>query len=288
MADSQTTNSAPAPTTGATATAAPAASPAAASPSTTAAPAAQPAPSQPVPAASAPSLLGAEPTSSQASGEPQNTTTPPVDPEAAARVEAFAKAEGKDAKLDAWSKLTKDQQVALYKDMKATDAKALGIDDPSIPTYTDFKMPEGVTVDPKVMGEATELFKEARLPQEAAQKFVDFHASQLKAAAEAQARAFVDLQTRWHGEVMADPEIGGSKWQDSASAANRLMDRLNIPGLKDALNLTGAGNHPAVVKAFVRLGQMVSEDKVLTGAPGPTPSLSLADRIYGPPRRAES
>jgi hypothetical protein len=61
------------------------------------------------------------------------------------------------------------------------------------------------------------------------------------------------------------------------------MDRLNLPGLKDALNLTGAGNNPVIVKALVRLGKMVSEDKTLNGQPAQTSAKrSPADVIYPP------
>jgi len=60
------------------------------------------------------------------------------------------------------------------------------------------------------------------------------------------------------------------------------IDRLGVPGLKEALNLTGAGNNPAIVKAFVRLGQMVSEDRFQpgNGAPPAAPK-SPAEVIYG-------
>ena len=66
-----------------------------------------------------------------------------------------------------------------------------------------------------------------------------------------------------------------------ASAA-RAIDRLGVPGLREALDLTGAGNHPAIVKAFVRLGQMVSEDRFLPPrAAPPAAPLTPAERIYG-------
>ena len=101
-------------------------------------------------------------------------------------------------------------------------------------------------------------------------------------AANAGLKAFVDLQTKWVGEVKADPEIGGDKLTASMALAARAIDRLGVPGLKEALDLTGAGNHPDVVKAFVRLGQMVSEDRFTPGkdAAPPAPK-SPANVIYG-------
>ena len=85
------------------------------------------------------------------------------------------------------------------------------------------------------------------------------------AAAHRSVQAFVDLQNQWVSEIKADPDIGGDRLKASLASAARAIDRLNVPGLREALNFTGAGNHPAVVKAFVRLGQMISEDRFRPG-----------------------
>src|SRR5579863_3544340 len=44
--------------------------------------------------------------------------------------------------------------------------------------YTDFKAPDGYTLDPATIEAATPIFKELGLSQDAAQKLVDFHATQ--------------------------------------------------------------------------------------------------------------
>lgn len=202
--------------------------------------------------------------------------------ESTARADAFAKAEGKDAKMAAYQALTPEEKAKTFKDMPEAQRKELGVEDPEIPVYTDFKMPEGVTVDTEAMGKVTDLFKEARIPQETAQKFIDMAIAREQAAAQQGVQAFVDLQTKWVGEIKADPEIGGDKLTASMASAARAIDRLGVPGLKEALNLTGAGNNPAIVKAFVRLGQMVSEDRFVPGrdAPPEAPK-SPAQTIYG-------
>ena len=110
-----------------------------------------------------------------------------------------------------------------------------------------------------------------------------------QAAARKGVQAFVDLQTKWVSEIKADPEIGGTRFEASMAQASRAIDRLGVPGLKEALNLTGAGNNPAIVKAFVRLGQMVSEDRFVPGrnAAPPAPR-SPAETIYdGNPKQSQ-
>ncbi len=154
-------------------------------------------------------------------------------------------------------------------------------------TYETFKLPEGASVDPESLAAATDLFRGSALNQEQAQKFIDLAVSREQAAVQKGAQAFVDLQNKWVSEIKADPDIGGDKLHASLASASRAIDRLGVPGLREALNLTGAGNHPAVVKAFVRLGQMVSEDRFLPGKDAaPAASRSLAEVIYdGNPRR---
>ena len=152
--------------------------------------------------------------------------------------------------------------------------------------YGEFKLPEGVSLDAEQLKPATELFAETGLSQEQAQKFIDLAMARESAAQHRGVQAFVDLQNQWVSEIKADPDIGGDRLKASLASAARAIDRLNIPGLREALNFTGAGNHPAVVKAFVRLGQMISEDRYRPGQhAAPQVPRSPAEVIYdGNPR----
>lgn len=154
------------------------------------------------------------------------------------------------------------------------------------PTYTDFTLPEGVTLDAEQLKPATELFAETGLTQEQAQKFIDLAMARESAAAHRGVQAFVDLQNQWVAEIKGDPDIGGDKLTAALAAAARAIDRLEVPGLREALTFTGAGNHPAVVRAFVRLGQMLSEDRFRPAPPvPPQPTRTAAEVIYdGTPR----
>lgn len=199
-----------------------------------------------------------------------------------ARTEAFTKAEGVDAKKAAYEALTKDEKIAAFKAMDGEVKKSLGVEDPAVPVYTEFKLPEGVTIDDAGMKPAVDLFKKSGLSQEQAQQFIDLATSREMAAAQKGQQAYVDLQNTWVSEIKADPEIGGDKLTASIAASDALIDRLAIPGLKEALNLTGAGNHPAIAKAFVRLGKMIQEDRFQAGnAAVPAASRSPAEVIYG-------
>jgi hypothetical protein len=164
----------------------------------------------------------------------------------------------------------------------AAESSILGSDVPARPSYGDFSLPEGATVDPEALKAASTLFADSGLNQEQAQKFIDLAVSREKSQAEAGLRAFVDLQTKWVSEIKADPEIGGDRLQATVASAARAIDRLAIPGLREALDLTGAGNNPAIVRAFARIGQLISEDRFRpgNGAPPAAPK-SPAEVIYG-------
>jgi hypothetical protein len=151
----------------------------------------------------------------------------------------------------------------------------------SRPTYDAFQLPDGVTLEPETLRPASELFAETGLSQEQAQKFIDLAVAREQAALQRGAQAFTDLQAQWVSAVKADPDIGGDRLKASLAAAGRAIDRLNVAGLREALNLTGAGNHPAVVKAFVRLGQMISEDRFRPGhQAAPAAPRTPAEVIY--------
>lgn len=200
--------------------------------------------------------------------------------ESTARVDAFAKAEGKDAKLAAYTALNPDEKTKAFKDMPAEVRKELGVEDPAIPQYdlAKFKLPEGQTMDPA----ALELFKGERLSQETAQKLIDFAMARETAAANRSLQTFVDTRTKWVSEIKSDPEIGGDKLGQTQTHCATLIDRLNIPGLREALDLTGAGDNPAVVRAFARLGQMVAEDKFRPGGAAPANTQGQTPNYYGP------
>jgi hypothetical protein len=237
---------------------------------------------------SPPTDTGPAPQPQQPAPERQGVTdkgasdTAQASAEARARVDAWQAAVTSEGRKAAYEALDPEEKRAAYEKLSEADRKALGIVDPSRPTYTEFKLPEGATVDEASMKAASDLFADSGLTQEQAQKFIDLATAREQAAAKAGVQAFVELQNKWVSEVKADPDIGGDKLDATLASAARAIDRLAVPGLREALDLTGGGNHPAVVKAFARVGQMISEDRFQpgNGAP-PAASRSPAEVIYG-------
>lgn len=146
--------------------------------------------------------------------------------------------------------------------------------------YADFALPEGMTVDQPILDEAKSLFAEDGLSQERAQKYVDLYTNKLKESAEAPYKLWAETQKQWQDSIRNDPEVGGSKLAENLGVAAKALDRFGGDKLRQALNFTGAGNHPDVIKAFVQIGKAISEGKFVTGGGNAGSGKSRAERLY--------
>jgi hypothetical protein len=140
-------------------------------------------------------------------------------------------------------------------DTKAPEAQA--------PESYEYQMPEGIELDKAAADEFSAIAKELKLDQSTAQKVADVGAKMAQRQIEAQAK----LVETWVEQVKTDPEIGGDKLDENLAVARKAMDAFGTPELKDVLNATGLGNHPAVIKAFFKAGKAISEDKFVAGSP---------------------
>ena len=191
---------------------------------------------------------------------------------------------------DGDSFLTKSDKVDPAKPAPEPDQK------PVAPTaapekYDDFKLPDGYQFDGDALTKAQALFKEAGLPQEVAQKYVDFYAENALQAAKAPYDAWANLQKEWTGEIAN--RFPGEKSNEVKSMISSVIDTTLPPtlakGLRQALDVTGAGSHPDVVEALSIMLKPLSEGTPVRGgrpspegqkAPDAGPP-SIAEAIYG-------
>lgn len=149
---------------------------------------------------------------------------------------------------------------AAAADTKTDDTKAAA---PEVPESYELQMPEGIELDKASAEEFTTIAKELKLDQAAAQKLADIAAKQ----AQRQVEAHTKLVESWVESVKADKDIGGDKLEENLGIARKALDTFGTPELRDVLNASGLGNHPEVIKAFVKAGKAISEDKFVAGAP---------------------
>jgi hypothetical protein len=135
--------------------------------------------------------------------------------------------------------------------------------EPQVPEAYDLKMPDGIELDQASADEFTAIAKELKLDQGSAQKLADIAAKQ----AQRQVEAHSKLVESWVDKVKADKDIGGDRLEENLGIARKALDTFGTPELRDVLNASGLGNHPEVIRAFLKAGKAISEDKFVTGSP---------------------
>jgi glutamyl/glutaminyl-tRNA synthetase len=176
---------------------------------------------------------------------------------------------------DAGNAPVDDQAVNTTPDATNAQPEETKAEAPAVPESYEFKMPDGVELDKAAATEFTEIAKELKLDQSTAQKVADVGAKMVQRQAEAHAK----LVETWVEQVKTDNEIGGDKLDQNLAIARKAMDAFGTPELKDVLNSTGLGNHPAVIKAFYKAGKAISEDKFVAGSPK-GPETDMAKRMF--------
>ena len=156
-------------------------------------------------------------------------------------------------------------------------------------SYTDFSVPEGHTLDAAAIESATPLFRELGLSQDQAQKLVDFYSTQV-GKINAENEGYMEtLRTQWREELKADKDIGG-KLDQVKVEIGRGLDRLP-PAVRDnikaAMDMTGAGDHPAVIKAIHAFASLIGEGTHVSGG-GPSPNGQSKTGVASRPSAAQS
>jgi len=77
------------------------------------------------------------------------------------------------------------------------------------------------------------------------------------------------IHVHWVGQCKADPEFGGSDFHRNLRIAKTAVDRLGGRGLRKALEETGMGSHPEIVRAFWKMGHVLSQAKQQSPASEP-------------------
>lgn len=142
--------------------------------------------------------------------------------------------------------------------------------------YEPFKAPEGFEIAEEMSAEIGTLFKKHNLSQAAGQDLVDFYTKQVIESVDGPVKLWQDMQTTWKDEVVKS-DLGNGKDDlkpevkaNVAKVINSLGDAKAISEFKEAMDLTGAGNNPAFIRAMNKLASFVTEGtRVPEGKPSP-------------------
>lgn len=142
--------------------------------------------------------------------------------------------------------------------------------------YEAFKVPDGKELSPELVTQAEATFKELNLSQEQGQKLVDLWNAQTSNLSDRLDQMVADQRNAWRGEIAKDKTLGNGVDNLSDASKKSIADAISWTGdaktqeaLKSALDLTGAGDHPDIVRAFVAFGKKLGEATLVKGG-GPT------------------
>jgi hypothetical protein len=172
------------------------------------------------------------------------------------------------------------QGAGQPQDDAGAEPAADGVADQTGTSYADFTLPDGIEVDASSLDAAKQLFAADGLSQERAQSYIDLYTARMQEAVEAPYRLWAETQREWQEAVKTDREIGGPRLAANLAVAAKAVDRFGGDALRQALNASGAGNHPDVIRAFIRIGKAISEDALVLGRGVAHESRSRADRLY--------
>lgn len=157
-----------------------------------------------------------------------------------------------------------------------------------VPEAYELKAPDDQALDPKALELATPVFKELGLTNDQAQKVVDLYAKDvMPAVAQQVQQQTLDLlgigdMKDWAINAKADKEIGGAAFAENMTLAAKARDTFASPELRALLETSRMGNHPEVLKLFVKMGKALSEGGFERQDQGGKTNLSAAEAMYSP------
>lgn len=206
-----------------------------------------------------------------AAGANTETNTPPAEGQPAATTEA-PKAEGEAA-----PKATAEGEA------KEGEKQPEGNPFHGAPEgdYEDITAPEGEQYDQAIVTNVKTLAKELGLNNDGAKKLTGEAHKIAKALGNAQVEALNQARSEWREQLKADKDIGGKNLEANLALAAKARQTFGDDDLLQVINESGLGDHPAVIRAFVKIGKALSDDTVIVGkTAGSHDQRSVAERLW--------
>jgi hypothetical protein len=167
-----------------------------------------------------------------------------------------------------------------------------------LPTYDPFTLPEGVSLQDDRVKEFHSLLAgletEGKLPHDLAQQFgqkaVDFHINEVKRVAEDLTTLYQTTwekqKTSWKDEFLADPVLGGNRFQTTVDAAN---DFIRTHGgtaeeqaeFRQLMESSGLGNHKVMIRILASAASNLQEAQPLAATKPVSAPKSKTQTLYG-------
>lgn len=145
----------------------------------------------------------------------------------------------------------------------------------------ELKLPEKTLLNNAAVQSTAAIAQELGLNNEQAQKLLEHQSQAVTAYQQSQQQVWNNQTKAWRDAVAADPEIGGPHLEANVAHARAVINKYGSPAFVAALNETGLGNHPELVRFVVNIGKAAADDGTLvSGARGGAGQKTLADNLY--------
>lgn len=167
-----------------------------------------------------------------------------------------------------------------------------------LPSYDAPKLPEGLTLQAKALGEFDTLLGGYEATAKAdhvavadlRQKLVDMYVADRQRAYEAQRQTWADTRKGWVEEIKNDRILGGNRLETVKADAAIVRDLFATPRFREMIEYTGAGDHPGMwefvhnIARYLDKRGLLREAKAVPATRGMTQAPTKKERRYGQPQ----
>lgn len=158
---------------------------------------------------------------------------------------------------------------------------------PKVPDKYELTLGDGALLKPDAIERTAAAAKALGLSQESAQKALDFAHGEVKTYHESLMGDHQARTQQWLTDAKADKAIAGEKGDQFDANVRLAMNAFSHwfgEDIKKELEVTGFGNHPGVLRGFLKIAQAMADDKFVSGGQGGGNSGArpdIATRLYG-------
>lgn len=166
------------------------------------------------------------------------------------------------------------------------------------PKYEPFTLPEDIKLDDTKLGEFTSLLAELETSGKASheavqafgQKAVEFYVNEAKNIVTNIQKVYQDAwdkqKVTWKEEFLADPEIGGNRFQTTVDSALTFIRTHGGTAeqqqeFRNLMETSGLGNHPTMIRILAKAGATMSEGAPLVATKPVSAPKSKVTTMYG-------
>ncbi len=147
--------------------------------------------------------------------------------------------------------------------------------------YKNLKLPENSPLGKEHLERIASEAKERGLSEKDAQDLLDRDVALIATFKEKQIEETKQLSDQWLVSSKDDKEFGGETFVQNAELAKRVVSRFGSDEFKKAVNESGLGNHPELVRFCVRIGKAMKEDQlVMPGSQTKSEKVPIEKKFY--------